>query len=212
MSDFKYMNDGGGLLRSIEVRAAEMSVVEDGLEKGYAHLGFMLLEVAEMQYWRVHYDTFKDYLRSVSLKSKKTPGQLQQYVLTVRDLSDTFTAEQLEKMGITKAIKLRTAKDYAIVLPQAIINCAMDPERTVADLKKIISTALKMPEDEGDYMDCEMEFMVTPEQRATIEQAIDVMMHTEPLTKSTVSKSAQMLDVMMKMSMECLGSHSGDGN
>jgi hypothetical protein len=69
-----------------------------------------------------------------------------------------------------------------------------------------------MPEDDGDYMDCEMEFMVTPEQRATIEQAIDVAMRTDPITKQTISKSAQMLDVMMKLSQEFLGAHSGDGN
>jgi hypothetical protein len=69
-----------------------------------------------------------------------------------------------------------------------------------------------MPEDDGDYLDCEMEFMVTPEQRATIEQAIEVAKHTEPLTKSTISQSAQMLDVMMKLSQEFLGAHSGDGN
>jgi hypothetical protein len=171
----------------------------------------MLLEIASMQYWRVNHDTFKEYLRTVSAISKKTPGQLQQYFLTVRDLSDTFELEELERMGITKAIRLRMAKDYAIVLPSALINAALDPNITVKDLKKIISTTLKMPEDNGDWMDCEMEFIVNPEQRATITQAIDVAMHTEPLTKSTVSRSAQMLDVMMKLAQEFLGAHCGDG-
>jgi hypothetical protein len=36
-------------------------------------------------------------------------------------------------------------------------------------------------------------------------------MHTEPLTKKTISKSAQMLDVMTKLAQEFLGAHSGDG-
>jgi len=36
-------------------------------------------------------------------------------------------------------------------------------------------------------------------------------MHTDPLTKSTISKSAQMLDVMTKFCEEFLGAHSGDG-
>ena len=76
----------------------------------------------------------------------------------------------------------------------------------------MVSIALKMPEEEGDWMDCEMEFMVTAEQRATIEQAINTAMHTDPVTKSTISRSAQMLDVMIKLSMEFLGAHSGDGN
>lgn len=202
---------GDDALQNVAMQAGAMAVVDDQCERGYAHLGWLLLEVAEMQYWRVRHDTFRDYLRSVSLISKRTSGQLQQYFLTVRDLSDTFTAVQLESMGITKAIKLRAAKDYAIVLPSAIINAALDPDVTVKDLKKVISTALKIPEEEGDWMDLEMEFMVSPEERALFEQVIDVAMHTDPLTKSTISKSAQMKDVMLKLAMEFLGAHSGDG-
>jgi hypothetical protein len=115
-------------------------------------------------------------------------------------------------MGISKAIKLRAAKDYAIVLPPAVVLAALDPLVTVKDLKKVISEALKMPpDDDGDWMDLECEFMVSPEQRALLAQAIDVAMHTDPLTKSTISKSAQMLDIMTKLAQEFLGAHSGDG-
>ena len=210
MSD-QYMTDGSSWLRNVETQAAKMATAEDGLERGYASLGWMLLEVAEMQYWRVHHPTFRDYLKSVAMKSRKTPGQLQQYFLTVRDLSDTFSPAQLETMGITKAIRLRAAKDYAIVLPQAVVDAALDQKVTAKELKKVISVALKMPEEEGDWMDLEMEFMVTPEQRKFAEQVIETAMHTEPLTKTTVSRSAQMWDVFEKLGMEFLSAHSGDG-
>jgi len=202
---------GDDALRLVTKQAAEMASAEDQCERGYAHLGWLLLEVSEMQYWKVQYDTFREYLKSVAEVSKKTPGQLQQYFLTVRDLSDTFKPAQLESMGITKAIKLRAAKDYAIVLPASVVKAALDPAVTVRELKKVISETLKMPDEEGDWMDLEMEFMVTPEQRALFEQAIDVAMHTDPLTKSTISRSAQMLDVMTKFAQEFLGAHSGDG-
>jgi hypothetical protein len=172
----------------------------------------MLLEVAEMGYWRIRYPTFREYLKTVAQISRKTVSQLQLYFLTVRDLSGTFTREQLAGMGITKAMKVRQAQDYAIVLPPEVRAAALDSTVTVKELKKVISLYLKMPEEEGDWLDCEFEFMVTPEQRETIEQAIDVAKHTEPLTKSTISKSAQMLDVMMKLSMEFLSCHTGDGN
>lgn len=204
--------DAGLLMAAIEKQAADMAIAENGVERGYAHLGWMILEVAEMQYWRVKHDTFRDYLVGVASRAKKTVPQIQRYFLTVRDLIDTFTAKQLEDMGITKAIKLRAAKDYAIVLPKVVIDAALDPDVTVAGLKKVISVALKMPEEEGDWMDCEMEFMVTPEQRTLIEGTINIAMHTEPLTKTTISKSAQMLDVMTKFCMEFGGAHSGDGN
>jgi len=206
----RYAN-GDDALGLVSKQARDMAVVDDQFERGYAHLGWLLLEVAEMQYWRVKYETFREYLQSVAQISKKTVGQLQRYFLTVRDLSDTFSAAQLESMGISKAIKLRAAKDYAIVLPAVVVNAALDPQVTVQDLKKVISVALRMPEEEGDWMDLECEFMVTPEQRALLTQAIDVAMHTEPLTKSTLSKSAQMLDVMTKLAQEFLGAHSGDG-
>jgi len=212
MSDLKNMNDGDVLLREIDAHAYQMALAEDGIERGFAHIGLMLLEAAEMEYWRVRHDTFREYLKVVAAKAKRSPGQLQQYLYTVRDLIGVFTPAQMETMGITKAIKLRQAKDYAIVLPAPLKTAALDPKISVGELKKMISETLKMPEDDGDYMDCEMEFMVTPEQRATIEQAIDVAMRTDPITKQTISKSAQMLDVMMKLSQEFLGAHSGDGN
>jgi len=206
------MNDGDSLLHEIDEHAINMASAEDGLERGYAHIGLMLLEAAEMEYWRVRFDTFTDYLKAVGVKANRSSGQLKQYLYTVRDLMSTFTPEQMESMGITKAMKIRGAKDYALVLPASLKAAALDPKVSVKDLRKLISETLKMPEDDGDYMDCEMEFMVTPEQRATIEQAIDVAMRTDPITKQTISKSAQMLDVMMKLSQEFLGAHSGDGN
>jgi hypothetical protein len=191
--------------------AALLATKEGQCDSGYAHLGLMLFEVASLQLWRVQHETFRDYLRAVAMVSKRSAGQLHQYFLTVRDLSDTFTASQLEAMGITKAIKLRAAKDYAIVLPEAVLAAALDPKVTAKELQKVISITLKMPEEEGDWMDLEFEFMVSPEQRELFEQVINVAMHTDPLTKSTISKSAQMLDVMTKLAQEFLGAHSGDG-
>jgi hypothetical protein len=199
------------ILTQVNQQVIAMAATEEECERGYAQLGWMLLEVATMQYWRVAHQTFRDYLRTIAMSSKRTASQLQQYFLTVRDLSDTFTLTQLEAMGITKAIRLRTAKDYAIVLPEAVVQAALDSKVTVKELQKIISVTLKMPEEEGDWMSLDCEFMVSPEQRALLEQAIDVALHTDPITKSTISKSAQMLDVMTKFAQEFLGAHSGDG-
>lgn len=213
MSDLTHPTDGSGLLQAVLLQASQMSQLEDGLERGYAHLGWMILEVYEMQYWRINFGTFREYLKSGVLQTglRRSPGQLLQYFLTVRDLIDTFNIEQLETIGITKAIKLRAAKEYALVLPAAIRNAALDPKVTASGLKQLISETLKMPEEEGDYMDLEFEFMVSPEQRIFAEKVLDVAMHTEPLTKSTVSKSAQMWNVFEKLGMEFLGAHSGDG-
>src|ERR1700674_1057310 len=98
-------------LNEVLLKAQLLATAEGQCESGYAQLGWMLLSVAELQLWRVRHDTFRDYLRAVAMVSKKTAGQLHQYFLTIRDLSDTFTISQLESMGITKAIRLRAAKD-----------------------------------------------------------------------------------------------------
>lgn len=196
------------LLQRVNNCAFGMGESGASLEHGFAALGYMLLQVAEYQYWRLKHETFKEYLKTVAEHAGCTTSQLQRYFLTVRDLIDILDPKQIESMGITKAMKLRQAKDYAIIFPQAVLDVALDPKSTAADLKKIIAEKLKMPEEDGDWMDCEMEFMVTPEQRKTIELAIQAAMHTDPVTKSNISKSAQMLDVMMKFAEEFLGAHS----
>jgi hypothetical protein len=189
-------------------RIALMLAASEGeCESGYARLGWMLLEVAEMQYWRIRHSTFREYLRSVSTVSRKTAGQLQQYFLTVRDLSDTFSLAQLETMGITKAIRLRAAKDYALVLPAVVVNAALDSAVSVKDLKKVISLALKMPDEDGDWMDLEMEFYVNPDERATIEAAMSAATRVDPVTKQTISLSMQRKDVVLKWCMEFLSTY-----
>lgn len=198
-------------LRLVNCKAAMLADTEGQCESGYAQLGLMIFEVAELQLWRVQHETFREYLRSVALVSKKSAGVLHQYFLTVRDLIDTFTAAQLEAMGISKAIRLRQAKDYAIVLPASVVNAALDPMVSVKELKKIISVALKMPEEDGDWFDLSAEFYVSAEERATIEDAIRAAEHCEPLTKKTIATSAQRKDVILKWAQEFLATYPADG-
>lgn len=208
-----YVATAANLLRKVDTQAATMAAMDDGLERGFAHLGYLLLEVSEMRYWTVNHETWRDYLKDLAPKARRSVDQLLRYFLTVRDLSDIFNAQQLETMGITKAMILRGKKDFAIVFPRPVIDAALDPKITVQELKTLVSKALKMPEDsaDADWMECEMEFTVSPEERTFIEETFDIARHTEPLTKDTISKSAQMKDIMMKLCMEFRGSHTGDG-
>ena len=206
------MGHAESILKDINVKAADLANSYVEAERGFVQLGWMILEASEMQYWAIRYDNFTDYLKTVAQISGRTVSQLRQYFLTVRDLSNEFSAEQLTQMGITKAIKVRQSKDTALVIPPTIRTAALDNTVTAKELQRIIKETLKLPEEvEGDWYELDG-FYVTAEQRATLEQALDVAKHTEPLTKSTVSESAQSLDVMMKFAMEFLGAHNGDGN
>lgn len=194
-------------LNQVRYKAAVLAVADADQESGYVQLGLMLLTVSELQLWRVNHDTFREYLRAVAAVSGKSAGVLHQYFLTMRDLIDTFTPSELETMGITKAIRLRAAKDYAIVLPQAVVQAALDPNITVKELKKIISTTLKMPEEEGNWFDLNAEFYVSAEERATIEDAVRAAEHCDPVTKKTIAVSAQRKDVVLKWAQEFLATY-----
>src|ERR1035437_1132974 len=202
--DMEEPRTGEYVLNQVTYQATGLSESEDECERGYATLGWMLLEVSSMQYWRINHETFRDYLRSVAMVSKKSAAVLHRYFLTVRDLSDTFNLAQLETMGISKAMKLRQAKDYAIVLPKTLIDAALDSKTTIKDLHKLISTTLKMPEDSGDWLDLDFAFYVSAEDRATIEDAIKAAEHCEPMTKKTISAPMQRKDIVLKWCMEFL--------
>lgn len=198
------------VLKRVQAQADILGLAENTLDRGYAHLGWMLLEVQQMQYWRLLHNTFRDYVKVLAAHAHKTPGQLQRYFLTVRDLSDTFDAEQLEIIGITKALQLRQAKDYAIVLPKSVIDAALDPKVTAKELKREIATTLKMPEEEGNWLDLEFEFLVTPEQRKFAEQVMASVMGEDPVIKSTIAKSAQMWQAFERLGQEWLGAHPSE--
>ena len=105
---------------------------------------------------------------------------------------------------------MRKNLDFLIVFPPDIVEKALSPAVTAAELKSAIKQHLNFGDEEVDWLDCEMEFAVTPEQRATIEDAIKAAMLADPPTKQSISKSAQMLDVMMKLSQEFLGAHPSE--
>jgi hypothetical protein len=201
------------ILRKVEREASKLGESSADLETGFVSLGYAVLEIAESRCWQISHDKFRDYIAELAPKCGKTPDQLHRYWLTVRDLIDVFSKEQLQVIGITKAMFLRGRKDYLIVLPQEVVAAALDTNVSVAELKRITSKFLNAPEeDDADWLDLEAEFVVTPEERATIEDAIRAAEHTDPVIKATNSKSARMKEVVLRWAMEYLGAgHGGDG-
>jgi hypothetical protein len=197
-------------LAAVSDHAAKMAAATDGLEHGYASLGFMILEVAEMQYWRLGFESFTDYLISVSEIVKKSIGQLKQYLFTVRDLSQVFNRQQLETMGIGKAILLRKTKDYALVFPQTIIDAALDQNITTKDLKTIIENTLHIPKDEepGEWID--LSFLGSPEDVALVGQAMLAARREDPIIKETLEEQAQIAECVRRWCMNYLADYGGN--
>jgi hypothetical protein len=198
------------LLKKVEREATKLGESSADLEQGFVALGYAVLEIAESRCWQISHDRFRDYINELAPKCGKTPDQLQRYFLTVRDLIDTFSREQLQVIGITKAMFLRVRKDYLLIFPREVVDAALNPKVSVAELKRITSKFLNAPEDDADWFDLEAEFIVTPEERATIEDAVRAAMHTDPVIKATISKSAQMKEVILRFSMEFLAAHPSE--
>jgi hypothetical protein len=200
------------LLKKVEREATKLGESSANLEQGFVALGYAVLEIAESRCWQISHDRFRDYINELAPKCGKTPDQLQRYFLTVRDLIDVFSREQLQVIGITKAMFLRVRKDYLLIFPREVVDAALNPKVSVAELKRITSKFLNAPEeDDADWFDLEAEFIVTPEERATIEDAVRAAEHTDPVIKATKSKSARMKEVILRWSMEYLGAgHGGD--
>ena len=212
MSDLVHISPAATLLQKVDNQVERLAEVENGLERGYAILGYLLLEVHEMQVWRLHFTTFGAYLESLGARFNRSAKRLQLYFLTVRDLSDTFNRKELEDIGITKALEARRAKDGTTGLSEALRAATLDPEVTVKALKRLIATTLCFPEEEkADWMDLGCAFYVTPEERATIEQAVNAAKRDkEHPIKSDRSESAQMKEVLLRFAMEFIGSHPSE--
>lgn len=195
------------LLKATVAQAEKMASDEANLETGFAHLGFLILESVEMQYWRVQFENFRQYLESISKVSKKSVPQLKQYFLTARDLSDSFSREQLESMGITKALRLLKAKRYTQTIPPDIAAAALDPTITAAELKKKIQLKFNMPKDDPGADWFELGFIVTPEEHTLILDTLRVMRRVDPMTSEALDEEAQNKDAFMKMCLECLGTY-----
>jgi len=204
------MNDRAkDLMEMIDEDALHLGASSTGLERGFATLGFMILEVAQMHYWEVHYDTFQQFLADVSGRCGRSINQLNRYFLTVRDLSEIFTQEDLETMGISKAMQVRQVKDYPTGIPAKVREAALDPSVTAKELKKVIHEEIKFPDEphEGEWVDYEAEGYVTADRKATLDAAVFAAMHTEPLINMKNSKGAVMLEVLERWAQEYISSH-----
>jgi hypothetical protein len=197
------------VLAAIDQSATTLGASSTGLERGFAALGFMLLEASSMHYWDAYYETFREFLSDVSLRCGRSIDQLQRYFLTVRDLSDSFSREEMETMGITKAMKVRQVLDYPSGLPAKVRESALDPAVTVKDLKRVIHENVKFPEEphEGEWVDYEAEGYVSADRKATLDLAIYAAMHTEPIISTKNSKGAQMLEVLERFAQEYIAGH-----
>lgn len=199
-------------INSLSENATRLGAEMTALENGFASLGYQILEMVEMGYWKLYFPTWAAYRANLAQDCGISEDRLQRYWLTVRDLLPHFKKEDIEKMGITKSMMMRSMISKVGAPSAEVTAVALDSTKTAKDLKRIIALIAKLPEDEpGEYADFEMEFMVTPEEKATIDDGIQAALNDDPPVSEKIAKPMRMKEAILRLSMEFLAAHPVEG-
>jgi hypothetical protein len=197
-------------LSEVETLAAKLGAAESQLEMGYGTLAVRLFDISKNRYWDCGaYKNFGEFMSHLTEKYKIGRAQLYSYLSSARELEGAVTEAELSQMGISKALVLRDAVKNGDALPVNALPAALDAKVTVKALRKLLfESGNLMADEDGAWLDCGFEFIVTEEQRATLHAAANAARHTDPVTKEDIKPFAQNLDIALKWATEFLSTYS----
>jgi hypothetical protein len=202
---------GEQILKEIEVKIEENLKVTDALEKSWAYVGLLLLEVQQNNYWKAFDNpntgepckTFREYLEYIQ---RKGPTQLYSYISVVRELGEYVGEEGLVTMGITKAREVaKSVKETGLPPTQDTINQAMQPEITVAQLHRVLFGQHEEEKPKGEWMDVGS-FPVSPEEKIIIVETFNEMWAMDPVVSESLPKGIRWKEAVLRLAMEYQGS------
>lgn len=196
-------------LQEVEQLVGTLAGAENQLEAGYAKLAYLLRDVSENRYWDGFYESFGDYLDS--LKSKYSLGKtsLRNYFYAAKDLGDDVTKEQLNEMGISKALALRQAKNSLGTLPPSLLTAALDPKTGAKDIKRLLYESTGEPEP-GTWFDLDFSCFVTTEEKQEIQDAMKAARRIDPPINEDLKPSQQYKEVLLRFAREFLAAYGGE--
>lgn len=202
-------------LKAVESLAEKLGKAESMLEAGYAQLANALLVVKENRYWEGDFESWSAYLSRIAQVHKIGNAQLYHKMAVVKQLSGEVSVEDMTEMGISKAGVLADTHRTFGDIPEAtkdgknLIDYAKDVEVTAKDLKKELAEVLHSPfEEKGEWLDLQMAFYVTPDEREEIESAIQTARATDPPISVTLKDFMQRKEVMLRLCREFLATYS----
>lgn len=196
-------------LQEVESLVQQLASAEKTLENGYAKLAFLLEGVAENRYWQGTYESFGDYIEHISHTYNIGKSQLYNYRAAARDLEGAVTPEQMDTMGISKALALREAHRNTGAIPENILTASLDPKVTVKDIKKLLFDAGQIVKpEEGNWMDLDFSCYVTDEERAEIQEAANAARHTDPVIQESLPQFVQRKEILLRFAREFLAAYA----
>lgn len=199
------------IFEQIDSLIQKLLSAEFGIDHGYAKLGLLLTEVSEQELWReAGYKSFDAYLELLSEKYHRGRTQLYHYFSSVREMRPYLTEGQMNEMGISKLGVLKKAtKELGFPPNQEVIQTALDPKKTVSDVRKAVAQNHKLTEEEqqGTWYDLGG-FFVTDEEKLVIRSAFEASWRTDPVIQKTVKEQIRIKEGLMRLCMEYLSTHS----
>jgi hypothetical protein len=187
---------------------------ESRLDHGYAKLGLLLTEVSEQELWReAGFECFDDYLVETADKHHRGRTMLWHYFTAVREMKPYLTEGQMNEMGISKLGVLKKAtKELGFPPNQEVIDTALDPKKTVSDVRKAVAQNHKLtePEQEGSWFDLGG-FFVTNEEKLVIKEGFEASWRTDPVIQKSVKETVRTKEGLLRLCMDYLSSHSEQG-
>ena len=194
-------------LGRVEQLAAKLGAAEAILETGYAEFAQALLEVREKKYWMDGHESWALYLQNISEVYHLGRTQLYHQIAVVDMLQGVVSESDLNKMGITKAgVLAAIAKKNT--LPAEILSAALTEGTTAKDLKALEAQTFRNADEVGEWMDLEFAFIVTAEERAEIEAAMEMAERIDPVIPNDMKKSARNKEIALRFAREFMATYS----
>lgn len=200
-------------LADVDALAAKLGEAESLLEEGYAQFAAALLEVQNNRYWQlveIHGEpcpSWGAYIADITEKFKMGRAQLYHKVAVVRQLQGVVDAADLTNMGISKASVLADIHRATGTLPDGAVSQAKD-SATVKDLRKALAEASHMAADElGEWYDVGFAFVVTAEERATLQEAERAARQLDPPISNSLKTFQQKKEVALRWAQEFLATY-----
>lgn len=187
-----------------EIKSGELS-----LATNYAKLGSQLLRVRSKKYWlSLGFRSFGKYVESVKERISLGRTQLYMFISVAEKLLPSVTEEDLNKMGITKALELqRVVVQTGRGPSKELVDHALDPDTTREKLRGAVFQSLNQPADEPatyfDFGGC----YLTAGEREEIKRGFDVAERVDPAIPIEWPEHTRKKEVMLRFAREFLATY-----
>ena len=205
-------------IQEAETIQTEIDQIAQSIEQGErtvassrVKLGSRVHKVRSKKYWRVYgQKSFGAYVASLEPKVKKKRTQVYLCVSVVETLGTQIPEEQLEEMGISRAYQLKKfAKQSGKLVPQALIDAALDREKDVDQLQAEVAAELhQVPETKGKWFELGG-FFVTDEEKILLEDTVEITKNLDPPVAHDLPEHEQIKQVVLRWVMEFRGTYGG---